>query len=190
MTDYAHGKKLDRLENTVVALKGEVQRLEDAHAELAATVSALTAVCASHFAALETPATPAPDPVCQYAGPNRKDRGGRTEGCISGCDWGLDDMFHHHPFCKGPSVPTAEPEPALDPVPKHHYYRMTEFGIVSRRVDEMADEACRCGQPFMDSLVRVLRERGANTVEESAEHLRLGMMSEAAKEANGRDGAR
>lgn len=102
MTDYAHGKKLDRLENTVVALKGEVQRLEDAHAELAATVSALTAVCASHFAALETPATPAPDPVCQCG--HGKDN--HWFGDATCCSVGDCDCQEYEP------ISTAEPEPA------------------------------------------------------------------------------
>jgi hypothetical protein len=51
-------------------------------------------------------------------------------------------------------------------------------GIVPIEMVHTVDDAYNRGQPYMDNLVELLRERGASTAEESAASMRKGLLRE------------
>lgn len=56
--------------------------------------------------------------------------------------------------------------------------RMVNGVVVHPEHDEYAQRAYNCGQPFMDSVVAALLERGACTPAMRAEYLRMGLLDE------------
>lgn len=160
MTERWVMNKLDRLEDTVVAMKGEVQRLEEAHAAMASRIERIEEDLYTDKV-LEPPATPAPDPVCarcKHPQSEHRRSNGTCRAIVPGPDKCSCWEF----------VPTAEPEPApLDVVLMTAIRKwgtlMNKVGYLCGQDKPSGYESNLCDEAYdaMESAIRAYGRDGA-----------------------------